>query len=114
MKDEWSWGSTFASSSLAYDGSYSASGSTTVERAGFKYGVTHTEYYCETNQGTVNLLLGDGSASSTAIICDTDGATSTAANGAFDARETIKIQIGSQTGDPDRILFDATARWTVN
>lgn len=116
LKPEWSWGATFASSSLAYDGAFGQTGTTTVKRSGFKYGVTHSEYYCRTNSGEVTIVVGDGTASSSPIRCTTTGATdSTASNGAFTSREIILIAVGSANGTTTSdIYFDATARWTTD
>lgn len=116
LKPEWSWGATFASSSLAYDGSFGQTGTTTVKRSGFKYGVTHSEYYCRTDSGNVTIVVGDGSASSSPIRCSSTGTTdSTATNGAFTAREMILIAVGSADGTTTKdIYFDATARWTTD
>lgn len=115
IKPEWAWGVTFASSSLAADGAYGASGTTTSYRAGFKYPVTMTEYYCETDQGTADLRVGDGTNWSATVTCTTSGATISApANNTFTSREQIAIQIGTQTSDPNQIYFDVTARWTTD
>lgn len=116
LKPEWSWGATFASSSLAYDGAFGQTGTTTVKRSGFKYGVTHSEYYCRTNSGNVTIVVGDGSASSSPIRCSSTGTTdSTASNGAFTPREMILIAVGSANGTTTSdIYFDATARWTTD
>lgn len=113
LKDEWAWGSSFASTSLAFDGAYAADGTTTVPRAGFKYPITVTEYWCQTNKGTVWMKVGNGTATSSPFQCDEDGTSTTTGNNSFNVRERILIDIGTQSGDPDRILFDATTRWTV-
>lgn len=120
LKDEWSWGATFASSSLAFDGDFgSGTGSTTLRRAGFKYGVTHTEYYCQLNPdatGSVVLVVGDGMSTSSPMTCDSSGTTQSApSNAGFLSRETIVIEIGSvDPGSVTDIYFDATARWTID
>ena len=116
LKSEWAWGSTLASSSLSADGAFGTGGTTTVKRAGFMYGVTHTEYYCRTNVGNVTIVVGDGTASSSPVRCTETGATTTASNGAFNAREMINLAVGSADGNPltSDIYFDATARWTTD
>lgn len=116
LKPEWAWGSTLASSSLSADGAFGTGGTTTVKRAGFIYGVTHTEYYCRTNVGNVTIVVGDGTASSSPVRCTATGATTTASNGAFNAREMINLAVGSADGNPltSDIYFDATARWTTD
>lgn len=117
IKSEWSWGATLASSSLAYDGAFDSGGTTTIQKVGFKYGVTHTEYYCRTNVGNVTIVVGDGTASSSPIRCSATGtADSTASNGSFTAREMIYISVGSSDNNSSLtdIYFDATARWTTD
>lgn len=116
LKDEWSFGATFASSSLAFDGEFDAAGTTTVLRSGFKYGVTITEVYCRTNAGTADLMIGDGSASTSALTCTTSGATdSSPSNASFPARELIRIGLGNAGNSAlTDIYFDATVRWTID
>lgn len=103
---------TFASSTLAYDGSYGASGTTTEIRAGFKYGVTFSEWYCKTDVGTVFIEVGNGTATTSAQ-CTVSG-VATAATTAFEAREPVYVDIGTSASDPNRIPFEVTGRWTTD
>lgn len=102
----------FGSSTLALDGSYSGSGTTTYARlANYKYPVALTSLYCKTDQGTVDVQIGNGTASST-VTCTTSGAESTTIV-PFTSRANYSISIGMQSSDPNFITVTDTRRHTI-
>lgn len=110
LRPEFSWGATFASSSLAYQGSFGASGSTTIRREGMEYNMTVDSFKCSVDTGSAMIEIGDGTASTTAT-CDgsRDGT-----NVSFTAEEDILIEIGSTSGSPNSIRLDVTSYWTTD
>lgn len=97
-----------ASSTLAYDGSYGAAGTTTYlmwnpSRAG-----TLTKVYCKTDvaASTAYYEVAIGSASST-VKCTTSGAENTTSI-SFSARDNVYEAIGTQSGNPSRIVVTPT------
>jgi len=100
--------SIYASSTLAYDGAYGASATTTYKLANYKRPVTLTNLYCITDTGTVYAEIGTGVASST-VQCTSTGAVTNVAT-SFISRQTYMISIGKQTGDPNLITITDTLR----
>lgn len=100
--------SVYASSTLALDGSYGAAGTTTYSLANYKYATVLDFLYCKTDQGSVSVQIGNGTATSTAR-CTTSGVESTTKVN-FSSRADYKMLIGSQTSNPNLITVTDTRR----
>ena len=100
---------SFASSTLAYQGGYGATGTTTILLGNYSRPITLNNFYCKTNTGTALVLFGDGTASTTYATCSTTGAgVSGLSNNTWTLRENFLIGIGSQTGTPGTITVTAS------
>lgn len=100
----------YASSTLAYDGGYAATGTTTYRNIwNPSQAVTSTQIYCKTDTGTAIYTVGNGAATST-VTCTTSGAVNVASV-AFTLRQNVVEAIGSQTGSPNQITVTPTFRY---
>ena len=101
-----------STSTLAYKGAYSASGTTTLIVAGYNYPVRYHEANCivgSSGNGTSTARVGDGTNwMEEAQADDRPGGISTTlgVNNTFTAREAIHIEIGSLEGTVDAISCD--------
>lgn len=90
----------YASSTLAYDGAYSSTGTTTYMLANYPFPVKINSLYAKLSKGSgqMQIEIGNGISSST-VPCTTSGVESlTEVN--FSARSNYYIAIGSQSGTP--------------
>ncbi|MFH1520380.1 MAG: hypothetical protein ABID61_01920 [Candidatus Micrarchaeota archaeon] len=94
-----------SSSTLAYKGSYSATGTTTLSFKGKQRAITYTYFSCTTDQGTTTVQFGDGTNWSEFYYCgfDIPAEDTTITNGSFTATEKFQMQIGQQEGSPNSI-----------
>lgn len=101
-----------ASSTLAYDGGYSASGTTTYNMWNPSRKVALYQIYCKTNTGTVWYEIGTGSASST-IQCTSTGTLGTKSI-TFGQRDNVYEAVGVHSGNPSRITVTPTFYWVAD
>lgn len=103
----------YASSTLAYDGAYGASGTTTYSSIwNPSHALTLVSIYCKTDVGTVWYEVGTGSATST-VQCTTTGASSnTSVN--FTLRQSVMEALGRQSSNPSRITVTPTFRYQAD
>ena len=106
---------TFASSTLAYLGSYSATATTTIQMGAGYRPETITQMYCYTDTGTATVQIGDGVATSTNTVTyvrctSTGGSFSPTSNNSFTYREKKVMGIGSAIGAPNQITITTTIR----
>ena len=102
---------SFASSTLAYMGSYGASGTTTILLANPYRPTTLVSFYCKTNTGTAWVGFGNGTATTTQANCSTAGVEiNPSANNTWTMRQNFNVEIGRQTGTPSNITITATLR----
>lgn len=101
-----------SSSTLAYLGGYSGSGTTTMLIGNYLRPITLTNIYCKTDQGTALVRFGDGTNLTETITCSTSGASDdgSIANSTWTAREDFEISVGTQTSNPGIITITATIR----
>lgn len=105
----------FASSSLAYDGAYSGSGTTTKLLANPSAHTTLVKFYCKTDKGTVHVAFGNGTATTTDANCSTSGVEITpTTNNTWSARQNFFVEIGRQATTPNEVVITATLKNTAN
>lgn len=100
---------TFASSSLAYIGAYSATGSTTIRVANNLYNTKIPSFFCKSDTGLAYVAFGNGSATTTAAACNTTGTNVTlSSNNLWGYRQDMFVEIGHNTsGSPNIITITA-------
>jgi len=98
----------YATSTLVFDGEFSATGTTTYALANYRHTVTLLALFCKIDAGTVIVAIGTGIASST-VTCDTTGAESTT-EVEFESRTDYFIAIGTLTGAASLITVTDTIR----
>jgi hypothetical protein len=94
---------TTSPTSLAftYASSTATAGTTTISKSGSPWGVTITSFGCVSTGGTVNVQMGDGSASTTMVTSATGNTTTFTAlssNNTFTTGERIYFAIGTFSG----------------
>lgn len=91
--------SYLASSTLSYFGA-----TTTITVSNPRFAATTTAIYCKADGGTsYGFRIGNGTASTTYMTCTTSGTALdpyTGPNGAFSARQDVKIDVGTPIGSP--------------
>ncbi|MEK7596301.1 MAG: hypothetical protein AAB564_02005, partial [Patescibacteria group bacterium] len=94
-----------ASSTLAYIGSYGASGTTTILLMNNIRPITLNKMYCKTDTGTVFIRFGDGTNWTDELQCSSSGVSDDGAiaNNTWIMREDFKIQVGTQASNPNII-----------
>lgn len=101
--------STFGSSTLAYDGSYGAAGTTSIVVANPIHSTTMVSFYCKTDTGTawVGFKFGSGT-ETTEVQCTSTGAgVSLSTNNTGTGRQAITMNIGMEASTPNNITVTA-------
>ncbi len=100
-----------ASSTLAYDGLFGASGTTTLLINNPSHSITMTSFYCKTDTGTAWLGFGTGAATTSEANCSTSGVEITpASNNTWTYRQNELMEIGRSTGSPNFITITRTEK----
>lgn len=102
----------YASSTLAYIGSYGTAGTTTVLVLNNLRPMTIYSFYCKTDTGTAYVRFGDGTNWTTEKQCTSSGVSSgvLASNNTFTIREDFKVQVGTSASNPNIITITADVR----
>lgn len=96
--------STIASSTLAYDGAFGASGSTTLIIANPLHTTTIKSIFCTTDIGTAWVGFGNGTATTTEVQCNNTGkGVTVSSNNVFAGRKPIYMEIGTSASAPNNI-----------
>lgn len=104
-----------ASSTLAYMGSYGASGTTTLTILNPIRPTTLNSFYCKSNTGTAFLRFGDGTNWTTEVQCTSSGASKSGlSNNTFVMREDMQIQIGTSASSPSTFTITANITETAD
>ena len=101
-------GLPFASSTLAYIGSYGAAGTTTIKQMRAYRPLALLAFYCDTDTGTAYVSIGNGSATTTAQ-CSASG-TLTTSSVTWTMGQVVWIGIGTQSGSPNIITVSPDIR----
>ena len=97
-----------ASSTLGYIGNFGASGTTTLPVTNSLHTVTIKSFGCTTDVGTAWVAFGTGSATTTAVQCNSTGKFITvSANNVFKGRQLIKMDVGTSASNPNTITVTA-------
>lgn len=98
-------GLPFASSTLAYNGSYGTTGTTTTLLANSLRPLKLIGYYCKTDTGTAYVNFNDGTNLTTTVQCTSSGAYSgtLSTNNTWTQFEDFKISIGTEASNPNVI-----------
>src|SRR3990167_10359032 len=100
-----------ASSTLAYNCSYGANGTTTLEMGASKNKETFTDIWCITDKGTTTIVWSDKENNDMDFIpCNHAGTEDdgTIANNKYTVRETKYLKVGTNIGSPNRITITTT------
>jgi parallel beta-helix repeat protein len=102
----------FASSTLAYLGAYRSGGTTTVLAGNFFRPTTVLSIHCKTDTGTAYLQLSDGTNKTETVACTTTGGKDDGSlvNNTWVMREDFKVEVGSQSGNPNTISISTNIR----
>jgi len=99
---------TYGSSTLAIWGDYDSSGTSTMPITAIYRAVTLARVYCYVSSGTsVVIAVGDGTNLGESIVCTASGQEDdgTLTNNTFTSREQMKVNIGSQAGNPNGVTI---------
>lgn len=84
-------------------------GTTTHELANYYRAVELDRFYCKTDTGTSTARFGDGTNWTATVTCTTSGAEgSSLSNNTFTSREDVQLQMGTASGDPNKVTVTAT------
>jgi len=100
--------STFASSTLVYDGAFGSSGSTTLVVANPLHKTTMLNIRCQTDTGTAWVAFGTGSATTSAVQCANPFAkVAVSTNNVWNGSQAIYMEIGHNASAPNNITVTA-------
>lgn len=104
-----------ASSTLAYFG-VTTSATTTLNVMNSVYQSTITRYFCKTSAGTVNIQFGNGTATSTMLVCSTTGVDTgvLSSNNQFNMFQNIYLDVGDMSSTVGYVTVTAMVRSDPN
>ena len=78
-------------------------GTSTFEIFNFNRSTTLDNYFCKTDTGTANVMVGDGDASTTQVVANAAGDFASSLGFASQGREDIIVQVRGISGTPNRV-----------
>jgi hypothetical protein len=106
---------TVASSTLAYNGSFGASGTTTIPLWNNRVPMSVVEVTCVTNVGTAHVDLHDGTNHTNDVTCSTTGPrTTVSTNNTWIIDENFRADIGRSASSPALITITVFYRETAD